>query len=114
MGNLWFGVLIAVIVSAADGYAIAKRQPWGDWLATALFAGYAVYCTQNFIRCREVHCAVTAPGFAAAAVLMLLRITGAANYDYTLPWIVFIASAGAGYCLQWAYRSRTGSIFLKR
>jgi len=87
---------------------------WGDWLATALFAGYAIYCAWNFMSCREVHCAITAPGFLAATVLMLLRIAGIAHYEYGLPWLVFVASACAGYCVQWVYRSRTGSIFLKR
>ena len=72
--NAWLSVAIALAVAAADGYATAKGQPWGDWLATVLFAYYAAYCTQNFQRCGELHCAFTAPGFAVAALLMLLRI----------------------------------------
>jgi hypothetical protein len=111
--NLWFNVAVAVAASALDGYATQRRQAWGDWLATGLFASYAGYCAQNFVRCREVHCAVTAPGFLAAAVLMVLRILGLAHYEYGLPWIVFVASACAGYCLQRAYKARTGSEFLK-
>lgn len=112
--NVWFSVGLGVALAALDGYANADGRAWGDWLATVLFAYYAIYCTQNFARCREVHCAFTAPGFAAAAMLMLLRVTGLAHYAYSVPWAVFVASACVGYCIQWAYESRTGSIFLGR
>lgn len=111
--NRWLAVVIAVAVSAADGYANGKREVWGDWLALGLFTSYTAYCVQNFVRCREVHCAVTAPGFAVAALLMLLRIIGIAHYEYSLAWIVFVASACAGYCVQWIYKGKTGSIFLR-
>lgn len=110
----WSNVAIVVAVSAIDGYANARQQRWADWPALGLFACYAGYCIQNFVRCREVHCAVTAPGFLTAAALMLLRITGSTHYEYGFPWIVFVASACVGYCVQWVYKSRTGSIFLKR
>lgn len=111
--NRWFAVAIAVAVSAADGYANGKREAWGDWLAVGLFTYYAAYCVQNFVRCREVHCAITAPGFSVAALLMLLRATGIAHYEYGLAWIVFAASACAGYCVQSVYKRKTGSIFLR-
>jgi hypothetical protein len=111
--NLWFTVALAAAVAAADGYANRKMQVWGDWLAFGLFAYYAAYCVQNFVRCREVHCAITAPGFAVAAALMLIRLFGLAYYEYGLPWIVFVASALTGYCVQWIYKSKTGSVFLR-
>jgi hypothetical protein len=111
--NNWFNVAVVLAVSAANAYAIGHHQPWGDWLATALFGFYAIYCAQNFVRCREVHCAITAPGFLAAAALMALRLTGVGHYDYGLPWLVFVASAGVGFCIEWIYESRTGSSFLK-
>jgi hypothetical protein len=106
-------VALAAAVSTLDESANGHRQPWGDWLATGLFASYASYCVQNFVRCREVHCAVTAPGFLAAAVPMVLCALGLAHIDYSLPWIVFVASACTGYCAQWVYKMRTGSAFLK-
>lgn len=111
--NLWLTVAVAAAVSAADSYANAKRQIWGDWLAAGLFTYYGVHCAQNFIRCREVHCAITAPGFLAAAVLMFVRVTGVVHFGYGMPWIVFAASACAGYCVQSLYKAKTGSIFLK-
>ncbi len=111
--NVWFNVAIVVVVSAVNRYADGHHQRWGDWLATALFGFYAVYCAQNFVRCREIHCAITAPGFLAAAVLMVLRLMSAGHYDYGAPWLVFVASAGVGYCIEWIYESRTGSSFLK-
>ncbi len=111
--NSWFNVAVVVAVSAADRYANAHHQRWGDWLATGLFGFYAAYCAQNVMRCREVHCAITAPGFLAAAVLMTLRLTGVEHYDYGLPWLVFIASAGVGFCIEWIYEARIGSSFLK-
>jgi len=104
-------IALAVAVSVLGDYASQRGQSWGDWLATALFASYAVYCVQHFIRCREVHCAITAPGFVVATVLMLLRVMGLGLYDYSLPWIVFAASACIGACAQWAYKARTGSAF---
>lgn len=111
--NRWLAVALAVAVSAADGYANGKGAAWGDWLALGLFTYYAAYCVANFVRCREVHCAITAPGFAVAALLMLLRAVGIAHYGYSLAWIVFAASACAGYCVQRLYKGKTGSIFLR-
>jgi FtsH-binding integral membrane protein len=102
LSNLWFALALFVALSAIDGFANAHRQSWGDWLAAAFFALYGGYCVQNFIRCREVHCAVTGPGFLIAALLMLLRVAGVGHYEYTLPWIVVVASACTGYCVQWA------------
>jgi|SRR5579884_879592 len=104
-------VLLTALVAVADGYANSHHQAWGDWLAAALFAYMSAYCTQNFLRCREVHCAITAPGFLAAAVLMLLRLAGVMTYGYGIPWAVFVVSACCGYCVQELYQRRTGSIF---
>lgn len=112
--SLWFNVALLVVVSALDGYSSERHEVWGDWLATGIFVAYATYCVQNFIRCREVHCAITAPGFLAAAVLMILRLTGTAHYDYGVPWFVILVSACVGFCLQWIVEARTGSVFLKR
>jgi hypothetical protein len=111
--NLWFNVAVGVSVAAASGYLDARRQRWGEWLPFALFAFYAAYCAQNFVRCREVHCAITAPGFALAALLALLRAAGVEQFGSGVPWVVFLLSACAGYCLQSAYKARTGSIFLQ-
>jgi uncharacterized membrane protein (DUF2068 family) len=108
-----FNIAVVVVVSALDAYANAHQQRWGNWLAIVLFASYATYCVQNFVRCREVHCAVTAPGFLAATVLMLLRAAAPVRYEYGVPWLVFAASACVGYCVQFAYKARTGSSFLK-
>lgn len=91
-----------------------RGQLWGDWLAFAAFALMTAYCVGNFVRCGEVHCAVTAPGFFAAAILMLLLLAGIAHYAFTFPWLVFVASACVGYCAQWAYFRRAGTIFFKR
>jgi hypothetical protein len=106
-------VLLAIGVSAVEGYADAHGRRWGDVPALVLFAGYALYCAQNFVRCREVHCAITAPGFAIAALLMLLRLMGVAHYAYGLPWLIFLVSACVGFCAQWFYRKRTGSVYLR-
>ena len=112
--NRWFDIALVVAVSVANGYADATHQGWGDWLATGLFGFYAVYCTVNFFSCYEVHCAITAPGFLAATVLMVLRTTGLTHYGFNLPWLVFIVSACAGFCVEWVYERRTGSAFLRR
>ena len=101
-----FTVALFVVLSAIDGFTNAHRESWGDWLAVVLFAFYGTYCAQNFIRCREVHYAITGPGFLIAALLMLLRIAGIAHYEYWLPWFVVAASACIGYCVQWAVASR--------
>lgn len=112
--NLWFNVTLVIIVVAAETYSTSRGRRWGDWLAIAFFAYYTAYCTLNLARCGEIHCAVTAPGFAGAAVLMLLQVLGIAHYGFGLPWIAFAVSACSGYCLQSLYRKHTGSIYLKR
>ncbi|MBC5826329.1 MAG: hypothetical protein GIW99_01335 [Candidatus Eremiobacteraeota bacterium] len=113
LNNLWFIVILSVMLSAVDGYAGARHQTWGDWLAVAFFGSFAAYCAVNFLQCREFHCAITAPGFIAAAVLMVFRAIGVAQYEYGLPWFVFAASACVGFCAEWVYKARTGSVFLK-
>jgi len=112
--NRWFNITLVAAVSVANWYANRNHQPWGDLLATGLFGFYAAYCVQNFLHCYEVHCVITAPGFLAATVLMTLRLTGTAHYSYGLPWLVFLVSACAGFCIEWIYQTRTGSVFLRR
>lgn len=112
--NFWLNMTLVIAVAVANGYASAHHQGWGDWLATVLFTLYAGYCAQNFVQCQEVHCAITAPGFALAAVLMLLQSSGVVHFGYGPPWIVFAVSACFGYCVQYAHKARTGGIFLKR
>jgi len=57
---------------------------------------------------------ITAPGFLAATALMLLCLMGTAHYSYELPWLVFLLSACAGFCIERIYEGLTGSVFLKR
>ncbi|MGH9482710.1 MAG: hypothetical protein ACRD1L_11535 [Terriglobales bacterium] len=81
----------------------ATRSHAGDWVGFAFFLVYGVYCTQNFLGCREVHCAFTGPGFLLAAVLMLLRISGGFDLGFGPPWLLAAAAACVGCCFEAAY-----------
>jgi len=84
------------------------------------FASYALYCTQNWLSCGEVHCAVTAPGFLLAAGLQAARIGGMFGPAVRPlwiavvlnPWVVVIASFVLGKALEMRYASRHGTIFM--
>jgi len=112
--NSCFNVALALVVSAADSYASARGQRWGDGLATIMFAGYGIYCVQNFLGCREVHCAITGPGFLLAAILMLLQMVGVRDGGFGLPWMVFVAAFIIGYGVEYFYKARTGTTFVPR
>ena len=112
--NVLTDIAFIVAVSLVAGYANARGYFWSDWLVFYLFVGYAAYCAWNFTRCREVHCAITAPGFWIAAALVLPRLIKLAHYPMTLPWAVFVGSACLGYCIQSLYKNRTGSFYFNR
>ncbi len=110
----WF-LLILPLVMMGLNYLINNLtgSHWGDYLATAYFALYGIYCLQNFTCCREFHCAITGPGFLLAAVLMILRDTGSFDHGFVLPYLVFGLALAIGYLLEWGYARRTGSHFLR-
>lgn len=110
-----FAVAATGVTVFLDAYATAHgHEFWGDLLAAAWFIAYGLYCTQNFLGCREVHCGITGPGFLIAAILMLLRLTGVQAYGFGLPWNVFGAAALIGYFAESWYKTRSGTTFLSR
>src|SRR5262252_8385571 len=74
--NTWFNIVICSSAYAVELLASNRGLRFGDWTVAVVFAFYSVYCIQNFIGCREVHCGITGPGFSTAAVLMALRRVG--------------------------------------
>lgn len=108
------GVLLSVIVALVEARLLAGGAVWGQWLGLGWFILYAIYCVQNFLVCREVHCAITGPGFLLAALLAALRLGGIATYDPMFPWTIFAAAAVCGKCVEYLYERRHGSTFLQR
>jgi hypothetical protein len=110
--SLWFAIPATVVVAAADsGLNALTHSYWGDTLSLVYFAAYGVYCLQNYLHCREVHCAVTGPGFLLAAGTLLVRDVGLFDHGLGLPYLVFALSACLGCLLEWSYWKRTGSHF---
>jgi len=106
-----FAVGSAIAVFVANAVLLDRGYAAGDYVALAYFALYGAYCTANYFSCREVHCAVTGPGFLVAALLMGLRIFHLAYFGYTLPYLVFWGVAVAGHMIERGYARRTGSRF---
>jgi hypothetical protein len=110
--SLWFAIPATLLV-----YAVTDRldrltgSHWGDALTVAYFAAYGLYCVQNYLHCREIHCAITGPGFLLAAGAMLVRAIGLVDYDLGVPYLIFAAAACVGFLLEWRYSIRTGSHF---
>jgi hypothetical protein len=112
--DLRFAIALSVIVSVLDNNVARRGAVWGDWLAFLLFAFYGIYCVQNFLSCREVHCSITGPGFVSAALLVLLRLSGYGHYETWLPWNVFVLSWVVGLVAEYFYEKRTGTVFMRR
>ncbi len=110
----WFAICSVLIVEALDIFIDqATHSITGDYLGIAFMALYGVYCLQNYVACREVHCAVTGPGFLLAASLMVLRDTGTFDHGVGLPYLAILLAALAGCGLEWRYARRTGSHFFR-
>ena len=112
--SLWFSIGGSVAIATLDARANASGALWGQWLAFGWFMMYGVYCVQNFLTCREVHCAVTGPGFLAAAIVALVRLAGIGKLDPMLPWDIFVATAVIGWLVEFGYEKRHGTTFLPR
>ncbi len=112
--SLWFAIPATLIVEASDaGLNSLTHSYWGDALTVAYFAAYGLYCLQNYLGCREIHCAITGPGFLLAAGVMLLRDVGIFDQGIGVPYLVFAAAAGLGCLLEWQYWKRTRSHFFR-
>ena len=103
-----WGIAIAAAAFAAAG-AIGGRG--GLALASGYLAFLGGYCLLNFRHCREIHCAVTGPGWAAAALLGFAALApGSALswYRVTGESRAAIAICILGYGLERAVAARTG------
>jgi len=110
--SLWFAIPATLLVEASNvGLNGLTQAHWGDALAAGYFAVYGLYCLLNYRRCREVHCAITGPGFLLAAGGMLVRASGLVTLNVGVPYLVFVAAACVGCLLEWRYWQRTGSHF---
>jgi hypothetical protein len=110
--SLWFAIPATLIVEASTaGLNSLTQSDWGDTLTVVYFAAYGLYCLQNYLQCREIHCAITGPGFLLAAGVMLVRDLGPFYYGVGVPYLVFAAVACVGCLLEWRYWKRTGSHF---
>lgn len=108
------GVLVAVASFAAGG-AVGGRA--GLAIASTYVTGIGAYCLLNFLRCREIHCAVTGPGFLLTAAL---GFTSALAPGSALSWyrtgteaVAYLVILAAGYGLEQAVAARTGRRVLR-
>jgi hypothetical protein len=106
-------LVLSVAVAVFDGLMTPEGSRLGAVAAGVFFLGFGIYCTQNFIRCREVHCAITAPGFLTAALLEGLRLT-AHPIGQGLPWLIFVGTYLLGMSVQAAYHARTGTDYFPK
>ncbi|HEX9067185.1 MAG TPA: hypothetical protein VF807_00340 [Ktedonobacterales bacterium] len=111
--SLWFAIPATLLVYAgSDWLDHLTRTRWGDALTVVYFAGYGLYCLQNYLHCREVHCLVTGPGFLLAGGLTHVQGIGLFAYGLDVPYLVFGTAACVGCLLEWQYWRQTGSHFL--
>jgi hypothetical protein len=111
----WFGICSFLVVFVLDTEIDnLTHSIMGDVLGIVFLSLYGVYCLQNFLACREIHCAFTGPGFLLAAGLLVLRAIGLVLWQVGVPYLVAFVAAAVGCCLEWAYAQRTGSHFLMR
>lgn len=94
-------VLAVVVIGGRPGLAVASGY-------VVLIAGY---CLLNFWACREAHCALTGPGFAATGLLGLVAVVfpgmGLSWYRADIVLVVFLAVMAAGYAFERAVAPRS-------
>jgi len=95
---MWF----AAFGVAALGW-LAIPGAWGALLAAAGFTTAGGLCAVNAVRCRRVHCVVTAPVYLLAGLAFLLRAGGANVAAHT---IIAAAAVGTivGFIPEWLGR----------
>jgi hypothetical protein len=93
--------VLANAIGGRAGLAVASGY-------VALIAGY---CLLNFWACREAHCALTGPGFAAAGLLGLVAVAwpgaGLSWYRSNVVLVVFLVVMAAGYTFERAIATRS-------
>jgi hypothetical protein len=81
-------------------------QHYGDTVAlTALAAA----CFVNFRSNRTLHCGITGPVFAAAAIVALLGEGGAWNVNEPVLWLGVLAAVALALFVEWRMAGRASS-----
>ena len=73
-------------------------HPFGD---TLLLGSLGAACFINFGRNRTLHCGITGPLFAVAAVAAALMEGGVWDFDMTVVWAVVLIGVGIAFFLEW-------------
>ena len=93
----WLPVLLAVVMADLNFWYFASTgENDADFAGMALFALFAAYYLQCFVRRREMFSAVAAVGAVAALGVMVLREMEYFNQGYILPYAVFVVFVLAG------------------
>jgi hypothetical protein len=82
----------------------ALRQ-YGDTMILIALAGA---CVVNFGRNRTLHCGLTAPLFAVAALAVFSIEAGLWNVDQALVWEVVVAGVVIAFLIEWRTVGRQG------
>jgi len=84
------GLLVRSIVPAL--------QPYGD---TVILTALAAACVVNLRRNRTLHCGLTAPLFAIAAIVAGLIEAGLLRFDERVMWGVVIVGVAIAFLVEW-------------
>jgi hypothetical protein len=96
---LWAGVFVLIY-----GAALLLRSFWPALQAfgdTLLLLSLAAACLINFGRNRTLHCGITGPLFAVAALAAALIEGGAWHVDMTVVWGVVLVGVGIAFLIEW-------------
>ena len=87
----WLPVLLAVVMADLNFWYFASTgENDADYVGIGLFALFALYYLQSFVRRRELFSAVAAFGALTALGVMVLRETGIFDLGYIPPYAVFV------------------------
>ncbi len=73
-------------------------RQYGD---TVILAALAAACFVNFGRNRTLHCGLTGPLFAMAAIVALLMEAGIWNVDQVVLWGVVLVGVALAFVIEW-------------
>jgi hypothetical protein len=93
----WFPILVAGLVADANFWYFASTgENEADYVGLALFALFALYGIVALARGAPRRGVIAVIGSLAAALLMILRQTGAYRGGYIPPYAVFILAVAIG------------------
>lgn len=110
MLTLFFFILWAV----AYGIGIVLPPVAAGYFWSVTFFAFGLYCLVNFVRCREVHCLITAPAYFLVSLVALLKTWALLDLSWNAIWIGAVVITGVAYFIQYCYAAASGSSSLQK